>query len=73
MGRGPDRGTGQEGEEVEVAVVMTGFQWQEKQINAIICRLINVTIHAAGFVIYKWRGDQKTGQCPGSISNFRNM
>lgn len=54
-------GSGQEGEEVEVAVVMTGFQWHEKQINAIICRLIQVAIPAAGLVSCKWRGDQKTG------------
>lgn len=68
MGRDPV-GTGRE-VEVEVTMVMAGFLWQEKQINTIPCRLINVAILAAGLVICKWRGGQRTGQCAGSISNF---
>lgn len=69
---GSSGGTGQKGEEVEVAVVMTGFWCQEKQIDAIFCRLISVAIPAARLVVCKWRSDQKTGQDAGSISNFRN-
>lgn len=53
MNRGPVRGNGQE-VEVEVTMAMAVFQWQEKQINAIICRLINVAILAVRLVICKW-------------------
>lgn len=71
---GIGRGSVRTGQELElVTMVLIVFLWQEKQVNVIICRLINMTILAAGLVIYKWRGDQRTGQCAGFISNFRNM
>lgn len=42
---------------VGVAIVTKGgCMRQEKQINTIVCRFINVAVLAIGLVICKWRG-----------------